>query len=300
MATQFGYIAGIYNADSFSKVQLSDMTVVSDLTLPGGTNGWRFLAFDSTQTYMYVSNGFTNISKIDVSSFTVVSTLSNLINSTCVVMDPTSEYLYTAGAAWNNYIVKIDVSTFSVVSSINVASRDLVMDSKGEYLYAVNGSYLYKIDLSTFSVVSTLPLTSNLLYIDPTETYLYVGQVRVILSTFTEDTTYSSSYAVYAVDPQGVYGYEVLPSSGEVVQFDVSTGLLVATLGNFSYPTQVSVAPSGEYAVVVDNTGDYAYAVPIPSFTSKGVGLADNIPDSPMQFGPGAVAPTTSQMFVLT
>ncbi len=155
--TAVAYIAGASTNEVYA-INLDTRTVQSSVAVGATPYG---VAIDATGTYLYCANqGGNSISKIDIATFSVVTTLTTSQSQpTFLAIDSTSTYMYVA--CNTGYLLKVSLSTFTeVVAGIATASNSqyVALDPSDSFAYVANNgaSSVSKVDLSTFSVVGSL------------------------------------------------------------------------------------------------------------------------------------------------
>jgi len=215
------------------------------LNLDTGENGVTKLFSDGTYLYACIIAPLGRIVKIDLLTFTKVSTLTLAIdesNPSSIVSDGT--YLYVGLKTSPGKIVKIDLLTFTKVSTLTLdINEDNIEDivSDGSYIYA--GLYIgfglpgqiVKVDIPTFTKVSTLTLNAaeqdifSLVY---DGTFLYAGTytnpgiiVKINLETFSRIdaiTLDAGENYVLSMVEDGNYLYAgLITIPGKIVKIDL-------------------------------------------------------------------------------
>jgi YVTN family beta-propeller protein len=252
----------------------------------------NFIVVDPARTFAYVTNyAGAAVQKIDLSTFTVVSTLAVGNNPIGLAIDPSGTHLYTTNLSAGS-VTKIDLSTFTVVSTLAVGGSNdpyaIVIDNAGSFAYVAEhtANAVAKIDLSTFTVAATLGVGSQpiAIGIDPTSTFVYVVNIagsdvtKVTLSTFTVAATVgvgSNPFNV-AIDPSGTYAYVANNGGNSVTKINLSTFATVgAALAVGNGPRGLTVDPSGTYAYVCNDTDDTVSQIDLATFavvSTLGVG----------------------------
>ena len=229
----------------------------------------EILSLFSDGTYLYAGLNTHRIVKIDLATFTEVSTLT-LTDDGASVYSLFSDGTYLYAGLYHNYgrIVKIELSTFTEVDTLTFsASSEVVRSlfSDGTYLYAgisKDPGEILKVNLSTFTEVSTLTLTAGKSYphtLFSDGTYLYTGTesghvVKIDLSTFTEVSSILISGSVPYVRSlfsDGTYLYAgIFTIPGRISKIDLSTFTEVSTL---------TLTASDEYVTSIFSDGTYLY-----------------------------------------
>jgi DNA-binding beta-propeller fold protein YncE len=124
----YAYVAntagtGVASDSSITKVNLSTMTKVGSNLSLGGTGSGRTpygIAINPAGTFAYTANQDSTVSKINLSSFTVSSTLTGISGTPNeITIDSTGTFAYVAS---NTTVTKINLSTFTVDSSVAVTN----------------------------------------------------------------------------------------------------------------------------------------------------------------------------------
>jgi len=131
-----------------------------------------WIAIDSGYAYVVNANA-NNVSKIDLSTFTVVWTVTVGTNPRWIATN--NGYAYVTNVNSDN-VSKIDLSTFTVVWTLAVGDAPywIAIDSGYAYVTNDNSNNVSKIDLSTFTVVWTVTVGTNPRWIATNNGYAYV------------------------------------------------------------------------------------------------------------------------------
>ncbi len=239
------------------------------LTLDNDEGNIWVIFSDGTYMYAGLDASPAKVVKIDLSTFTKVSTITlstgeNAIRSMC--SDGT--YLYVGTLTDPGKIIRINLSTFTKTSTLTLQSgveyniRSLFSD--GTYLYAGCATpfdvRIVRINLITFTKVDTMNTGGvtefNVCALFSDSNYLYAGLdmnpgkiVRIDLSTFTKvDTLTLSKNGIGAMFSDGTYLYASAVTY--IVKIDLSTFTETNTL-SISYAQFI-------YSLFSDGT--YLYA----------------------------------------
>jgi hypothetical protein len=168
----FAYIA-VHNGvpQRIQKVRLSDMTVVSTLTLPSaGASVVEFLAIDTGDRILISGDRNGVLNRIDLSTFLVTDTLSISISgfANVGILDETNNLAYIGMSTAPVTIVEVDYSS-SLVEGSNLLLnggefpiQTAIIDQsnfKGYFSTATNPADIIKIDLPTLTRESAITLT---------------------------------------------------------------------------------------------------------------------------------------------
>ena len=138
------------------RIRLSDLSIV---TLAGFAFAMD-ITIDSKGEFGYVSDwNDSNLKKIDLSTFTLVSQLNGLGQVKDITIDPNDEFAYIAINSASQ-IKKIKLSNFTVVGSITVETNpwSVAVSPNNRWLYATNNGSgsVSKINLASSKVSSTI------------------------------------------------------------------------------------------------------------------------------------------------
>jgi|694.fasta_scaffold90506_3 hypothetical protein len=260
------------------KVDLISFSIVNTLTTPYEYNTTNFIIIHPSGKDMYVSCsvGFSQslLFRIDLETFTFVSSISFTDNLITAVMDQTGQYMYAATNSLTPVnVLKINLVTFTITQVLTLNPGEQIayssmIDTLDKYLYVgLNTNSVVKIDLTTFTRVSALSLSSSVVIsglIDPSGLYLYLTTIspakflRINLSTFTEGSSLSlSSISVCgSMDPLGKYAYIIGNNPGTVVQVNLSTFTITSTynIPSSSNVRCASIDPAGQFLYLGQNT----------------------------------------------
>jgi hypothetical protein len=251
------------------------LTEVAKIQFSAGEDSVYSLAISGGYLYAGLLTSPGKVVKIDLSTFSKVSTLTlDVAEEYVYSLAVSGGYLYAALDTSPGKIVKIDLATFTKVSSLTLAGGENYAETlvvSGNYLYAglwTSPAKIVKIDLSTFTKVSTLTLdvaeslVGGIVLAD--DGYLYVG-------------TYTNPAKIVKIDPASLSKVSTLTlAAGE------QNVISLVTLGNFLYAglytaggtpkhvkvdlttfTKVSVLtsyPSGDGSHSLAISGGYLYA----------------------------------------
>jgi hypothetical protein len=155
--------------------------------------------------FLYVGLSTGQILKIDVSTFSVVDSLSLGSPVACLITD--GNYLY-AGLLFSpeaSQITKIDLATFSVVETLTLASGEYNIER-----FAISGNYLYSCHDSSPGIIVKVDLT----------TFTRIGAINTIVAGV-HDICVSGNF---------LYGAVYFIPSSQVVKIDLTTFSLVGYL----------------------------------------------------------------------
>ncbi|MGP6220345.1 YncE family protein, partial [Caldiplasma sukawensis] len=211
----------------------------------------------------YVTNsGSGNVSVINGSNNTVISTISVGTEPEGVVFDPSNGYIYVANSV-SSSVSLINGAIDSVISTITVGFEPygVTIDSSNSYIYVTNAgsNSVSVINTSTNKVVSTISVGSDPYGItfDSSNDYIYVmnlnsGSVSII-STEILIKSYSvefvesglSSGTTWSVNLNG----KTQSSASSTITFKVPNGTYSYTINNVSgytvYPASSSITVNG-------------------------------------------------------
>jgi YVTN family beta-propeller protein len=156
-----GTYAYVDMISQIGRIQLSDLSI----TLLSGFAFAVDITIDSNSEFGYVSDwNDSNLKKIDLASFTLVSQLNGLGQVKDIVIDPNDEYAYIAINSASQ-IKKIRLSNFTVVSSITVGINpwSVAVTPSNRWLYSTNNGSgnISKINLANSKVSSTISVGSG-------------------------------------------------------------------------------------------------------------------------------------------
>lgn len=239
------------------------------LTLDTGENNISKIFSDGTYMYAGLDTYPAKVAKIDLSTFTKVSTLTldtgeNAIRSMC--SDGT--YLYVGTLTDPGKIIRINLSTFTKTSTLTLESsveyniRSLISD--GTYLYAGCATEydirIVRINLSTFTKVNTINTGDvnnrfvNALFSD--SSYLYAGLdmspgkiVKIDPSTFT----------IISILTLNENGIGALFSDGTYLYASAVTYVVKIDLDTFTEVSALSISYA-QFIHSLFSDGTYLYA----------------------------------------
>ncbi len=276
------------------------------LTLAAGENNPGDIFSDGTYLYVGLQTNPGKVVKIDLKTFTSVSTLTFDVGETSVkslVSDGT--YLYAgldtsaAGGTTAGKVVRINLNNFTKKDTLtfdagedNVSS--LFLD--GTYLYAglqTTPAKVVRVNINTFTKTSTLSLTGNLvqsLYSDTCYLYASVNSTvtisRINLISFTETSTLTLSLPISSPPTSvtklfcdGLYLYVLsntdltsyctkidIETFTELQYLDVSPAYCIFSDGTYLYIGALS------YGILKVNISTFKIEAGIPSTESSGPG----------------------------
>jgi hypothetical protein len=227
------------------KVDLATFTEVGTITLGSGENDVERAAIDTVNGFAYFIPYYSGgkVAKIDInpSHFAEVDVLvladPNNVHLNCVVIDPTSTYLYLGTDGVPGRVIKVSLFPFAYVGYIALTGTErylssAVIDPANGFLYfgatAIASAPLTKIDIPTFTRIGEVASASTVSH----------------LSSAVIDM--SNGYAYFGAYGEGSDPYVVLEYN----------------LSNFSIAATITLATSGaQYPKValIDTTGGYAY-----------------------------------------
>ena len=194
---------------------------------------------DHAGVFAYVVNEATSISKINISTNAVVTTL-NVSGAYRLVINASDTFAYVTNNS--NKIFKLDLSNFSLVGTINISGSnvqtyEIALNSSGSTAYVtdINASKLYVIDTSGFTLTNTLALDGvtmpKTIIVDSGNQYAYIGTtskiVKVNLSNLTIDLTISIRNALQSMymnsDATKIF-YRSSYSTNSLRKIDLQTG----------------------------------------------------------------------------
>ena len=139
------------------------LTVQSNTLLPAivlANKNPCAIAFTPNNQYaLVVSNNDNTVLVIDLSSLSVIATLTVDANPQSIVITPDGRYAFVANAGSDTVSV-IDANAFTVGQSIPVGSglKSIIVSSDSRYVVVSNSSIVSVIDVETLSVVQTIHL----------------------------------------------------------------------------------------------------------------------------------------------
>ena len=168
-----------------------------------------------TGGYIYVlvgTNGPTaEIKKIDITTFTVTSTLSMTTDdANDMILEGRYLYVITNGAV----LEKIDIDTFTIITSLALPATKRGLYSDGNHVYVGGTNLLQKIDLLTYASLSTITWATgeyitdiisdgSYLYISLSGTHLLI----VDIATFTIIKNVTSPYNINKMTTDNLFIY---------------------------------------------------------------------------------------------
>ena len=269
-------IVGNNSAQNVKQVPLSSFTITG--TVATGANTYpNQCAVDPSLTFVYVI-GSTSLFKINMTTFTLTSTLALAGTLQSIVIDKAGAYAYVSSSS--NNIYKIDLNTFtSVATFAQTLPGYLALDPSNTYLYCSSfvNNYVRKITVSTFASAGTVSIVSATgMAINAAGTLMYVINqnnnilATVTLSSFTvtANTAIPTSQAqTCIIDPTGNYLYITDYGAGNVVRCLVSNIASNTTLGGFSSPNSIAIDPSGLFAYIANAGFNNINKISLSTFT---------------------------------
>lgn len=288
---QFAYFGTGNSPGKVTKINLSNFTIASTLTLNSGENNLISAVIESGFAYFGTNTIPAGvITKIDLTTFTEVSG-HIVLNSgesglACAVIDTVNRLAYFGTiTSLNNTskVVKIDLSTFTRVTSITTNSGESVFNSavidSGFAYFATLQNRVVKINLSTFTEVSGNVLIAGSVgtpvpcVIDTANRFAYFGNFttlnKINLNTFTSvGTTGVSNTSVESavIDPINGFAYfgNAATNTNNITKVNLKT---FTRVGAISASGQAIITP----AAVIDPINGFAYfgTVDIPGHVVK-------------------------------
>jgi len=258
------------NANTWTAAQTFPIATFNNLL--SNANTWTAIQTFSTglvdvnPTYAYVANqGSANVSVINTSTNTVVTTISVGTSPISATVTPNGLYAYVTNQGNANVSV-INTSTNTVVTTISVGTNPhaVAITPNGQYAYVANegSANVSVINTATNTVVTTISAgaTPWNVAITPNGLYAYVtnqgsGTVSVI-NTSTNTVVATITVGTYpenvAITPNGLYAYVTNNGSNNVSVINTSTNTVVATISVGTNPVGVAITPNGLYAYVAN------------------------------------------------
>jgi hypothetical protein len=275
----FGNVGAIDSKPSVVvKVSLSTFSVVGVLTT--SSNDISSLLVDPANGFLYVGDKNSgNVTKVDLSTFTIVAQLGVIIGLEAGVIDLIHGFAYYGDQA--DHIFRVRLSDFSVAGRLNVPIGFLItgaIDPAGGFAYfgrlGSGSPQVIQVRLSDFTVAGTLSLKNasdesrqpSTLLVDPVNEFLYVGTISspgLVFKIHLPDLKQVGLLKLPngQVDPLGSvidtprgFAYFVTgTSSNTIVKISLSTFTEVGSLQ----------LPSGDsfdfFADIIDTTAGFAY-----------------------------------------
>jgi len=232
------------------------------------------LARDAAATqygpYAYVTNrGDNNVSVIDTSTDTVVSTIAVGTGPYGVGVSPTGTRAYIANHDSGSVSV-IDTDTNTVVATVavGISPYGVVVNPTGTMAYVANGgsNTVSVIDTTTNTVVASVPVGSwpKGIAVNPSGTRIYVANYASnnisVINTATNTVIATITVGAYpfgiVVNPDGTKAYVADNFSSDVSVIDTVTNMVSAVLSGWdissSNPFTVAINPSGTVLYVAN------------------------------------------------
>ena len=281
----YAYFGSSTTPGAIMKIQLSDFTEISSMTLSAGLDSLAPAVIDLSGAFAYFGTQTSpgSIVKIGLSSFTHTASLTLQAGEdrlTCGVIDTAQGFAYFGTHTSPGQVVKIRLSDFTRVETRTLQAGENSLTSAvistvtGYAYFGTNTSpgRIVRIRLSDFTRAGSLTLNAGedsltSAVIDSSSTYAYFGTntspgqvVRVRLSDFTEVFTVTltggeDSLLSAVIDSPANYAYFGAGlSPAQVIKVDLldtRTGPPVIT----GHPSSQSVNPGGAVTFFVSASG---------------------------------------------
>ena len=242
------YVTSYEYFGNVSLINGTTNTVVKTIPVGKGTapDG---IAFDLSNGYVYVANGYGNsISIINGTTNTVVKTIPVGNGPEGIAFDSFNGYVYVANTLSQNVSI-INGTTNTVVKSIPVGNgpEGIAFDQSNGYVYVANydSSNVSVINGNTNTVVKTIPVGAypQAVVYDPSNGYVYVANYGSSNVSVINDTTNSVVKSISV----GIEPY--------AVAFDSSNGYVYVTDSYSGMVYIISTTPISEYTVTFKESG---------------------------------------------
>ena len=239
------------------ELQISQVTQAFMTSIKNNWNALQIFSaglVDVNPIYAYVTNlGSNNVSVIDTSTNTVVSTITVGTSPWGIAITPNGLYAYVTNLGSGNVLV-INTSTNTVVSTISVGASptSVAITPNGLYAYVTYSGNVSVIDTSTNTVVGTISVGSVPFDVAITPYFYTATQIAPYLSGFqqntaTPQTTLTGSTAgsiTYSMPTaEGAYKKFVAYASG--YENDTTTAQTISFPVAFTNTPYVVTSPSG-------------------------------------------------------
>ncbi|MEI6624526.1 MAG: YncE family protein, partial [Actinomycetes bacterium] len=263
-------------------------TVIATIDNGVGTTP-QGIAIDPAGQFAYVANhSSASVSKIAVTTNTVVDTVNVGSGPTSIVVDQAGQFAYVTNAD-SDTLSKIDLSTFSVTRTVGVnnnptgiaidplaasspSTRNFAYVATGDGTWWSSTATMDKIDLSSMQVVDSKDIGNSVgpqyVAIDPAGSYAYVNAsadwwgtyndvTRVALPGMgsTSQVTVGSTPMGIAIDPAGSYAYVANSGATTASRINLSSftsGNVTTISGMGTTPNGMGVSPVGSFAYVTN------------------------------------------------
>jgi YVTN family beta-propeller protein len=218
------------------------------------------------QPYAYVANlSGNNISVVNTSNYTVVSSIPVCIGPTGLAVTPDGASVYVACQSANAVAV-INAATNAVVTTINLGASptQIAISPSGAQVYAVipTANQVMVIDTASRAAIATISVGSrpNSVAFSPNTARAYVTNLwssnvsvidtdsRSVVSTFAA----SSGPSGLVVTPDGRTIYVANEYANTVTVHDAASGNITSTITGFTFPDSVAITPNGGRVFVIN------------------------------------------------
>jgi YVTN family beta-propeller protein len=229
------------------------------------------IAYDPSNGYLYVANGFSeNITVINSLTNKVLGGINIRDGSTSIAYDSSNGHLYVAG--YGGVIVVINSTTDKVINSINVFSHEcpdqVLYDSSNGNIYlsgAQNGPCnIIVLNGTTNKIMATIPVggDSSTMAYDPSNGNIYRGSSNgnvSVLNTATNqiiDTIpVGGVLSTLAYDPSNGNIY-IDSSNGNVSVLNTATNQIIDTIPVGGVLSTLAYDPSNGYIYIGSSNGN--------------------------------------------
>ena len=242
------------------------------VTTSGGTatSSATFIIGNSYTAYAYATiSGSNNVSVINTTNNTIVTTVSVGSNPSGVGVSPNGTTVYTANNSSNNVSV-INTVTNTVTSTIGVGNYPvgICVSPDGSKVFVVNSNpfggngSISIINTATNSVTTTVAVGNYPLGIcispDGSKAYVVNNNDNTVSVLNTANNTIVTTISVGAsplgisITPDGSLVYVANQNAGSVSVINTSSNTVISTVSVGSWPWGTSVSPDGQNAYVTN------------------------------------------------
>jgi thermopsin len=264
------YVASAYSGE-VSVISGGSNTVVATVSIPGGSEPWDDLIYDSQNDDIYVADS--GNSDLNISGgVSVISGFSNTLIDTIPAPYYTDGVAYDSGngdlyvSSLGPSVTVISTSTNLVVANVSLgpyAALGLAYDPQNGYVYAAEPSWdTAVIDGATNTVVGLIPVG-----LEP-EGVICAGGAYVLNTTAVQGYVDANATGI-----QGQDLYQALPDGFSIQMNAVLTNVTLFGRSGYQFWTQdiVTYFPATSYMVLVTNV--WNFSSPLATMTSNSIAL---------------------------